>query len=195
MDETVHFSEGSTWIGKPLSCLSDEIALHAHRIRSRPTIKAFPYARGHRGHQRVVSFQIARLRNPSHQVFTTVGGEVEAGEGWVTALGREFREELTVAAVHPRDIKGASILAMQTVSTNRPGWRSKLVVVVGVPVANLHSGSFEPKKTEIKNRFIGTICKTADRLRGCVDTPEAMIILYHSALSELRKQLERRSSD
>lgn len=189
MNAGAHFHTRGSWIGKKLSALPDKIAQDARNARSRPTIKAFPYATGHKDHQQVVSFEIARLRIQAHRVFTTVGGEVESGEGWILALDREFREELMVPCVHLKNLKEASILAMQTVATQRDEWRSKLVVVVGVPVQNFHPGNFLPKKTELQNPCIGTICQTVAHLRQCRNTPDEMEKLYQSALSELRLQI------
>lgn len=180
-----------SWIGYMLSELPNDIAREARAKQSRPTIRAFPFEPAHKDHQKIVSFQVARLKNPHHKVFTTVGGEVEQSDSWISALLRESSEELAVRCLTYDMLQHARILAMETVPTDRAKWQSKLVVVVAVPVPRFHSGSFEPTGKEIKKPFIGTICETVIRLQKCVNTPQKMAELYRSALTEMRHLCNR----
>lgn len=184
-----------SWIGCPLRKLPNEIIIQAQKDQQRPTIRAFPFEPGHKTHQRVVSYLVApnRLRdkNKSLQVFTTVGGGVDKGFDWISALERELSQELGVRCVTPSALNEATVLALETVPTTRAGLRGKLVVVVGLPVNKMHLEAFRPTREEIIAPSIGTISETATRLRGCHHTSPEMAAVYRSALSTLRKCLSR----
>lgn len=181
----------TSWIGKALCQLPDTLVHEAIRIGQRPTIRALLYESGHKHHQKVASYRVARMRNASHKVFTLVGGEVRAGEGWQAALQRELREELRACSVAPALLKKGQILAMETVSTRRQHYQGKLVIVVGVaiPQRKFHEENLSPTGTEITDLKIGSITDTANRLRQLQQhTPEEMRMLYQAALSQLREQ-------
>lgn len=184
----------SSYIGQPLSALPVTVLQWCRGNGIRPTVKAVPAQDVRRSkHHLVASFTDGKRKGHSARAFNLPGGGVEPGHNWIGTLTRELTEEVPELNCPQALCATAPILAMESIGTTRPGFRGKLMVVVGLllPERYFREDLLHPDGHELNNLKIKDICQTILRLRALSDTNKECALVYKSALENLRPLLTR----